>query len=111
MRRSIHCGWGPKENLQRTAGRYRLKKCVSVFDAGSFCPVYDEADTVTVPVACVSASAKASSGVICYGLKVELGRGRRCGRPGYLSNGESRISLWAEMFTLAPNSPLTHCRR
>ena len=48
----IHCGWGPKE-ICTEDGKVTgivLKKCVSVFDAeGSFCPVYDEADTVTVP--------------------------------------------------------------
>ena len=56
-----------------------LKKCVSVFDAeGSFCPVYDEADTVTVPCEHVFLSIGQSIlwGDLLQGSKVELGRGQ-----------------------------------
>ena len=69
----IHCGWGPKE-ICTEDGKVTgivLKKCVSVFDAeGSFCPVYDEADTVT------SIGQSILWGDLLQGSKVELGRGQ-----------------------------------
>lgn len=77
----IHCGWGPKE-ICTEDGKVTgivLKKCVSVFDAeGSFCPVYDEADTVTVPCEHVFLSIGQSIlwGDLLQGSKVELGRGQ-----------------------------------
>lgn len=77
----IHCGWGPKE-ICTEGGKVTgivLKKCVSVFDAeGRFCPVYDEADTVTVPCEHVFLSIGQSIlwGDLLQGSKVELGRGQ-----------------------------------
>lgn len=77
----IHCGWGPKE-IRTEDGKVTgivLKKCVSVFDAeGRFCPVYDEADTVTVPCEHVFLSIGQSIlwGDLLQGSKVELGRGQ-----------------------------------
>lgn len=77
----IHCGWGPKE-ICTEGGKVTgivLKKCVSVFDAeGRFCPVYDEADTVTVPCEHVFLSIGQSIlwGDLLKGSKVELGRGQ-----------------------------------
>lgn len=76
----IHCGWGPKEILTED-GKVTgivLKKCISVFDAEShFCPVYDEADTVTIPCEHVFLSIGQSIlwGDLLAGSKVELGRG------------------------------------
>lgn len=77
---AINCGWGPKEILTE-GGKVTgivLKKCVSVFDAeGHFCPVYDEADTVTVPCEHVFLSIGQSIlwGDLLAGSKVQLGRG------------------------------------
>ena len=77
---AINCGWGPKKILTE-GGKVTgivLKKCVSVFDAeGHFCPVYDEADTVTVPCEHVFLSIGQSIlwGDLLAGSKVQLGRG------------------------------------
>lgn len=77
---AINCGWGPKKILTE-GGKVTgivLKKCISVFDAeGHFCPVYDEADTVTVPCEHVFLSIGQSIlwGDLLAGSKVQLGRG------------------------------------
>lgn len=77
---AINCGWGPKKILTED-GKVTgivLKKCVSVFDAeGHFCPVYDEADTVTVPCEHVFLSIGQSIlwGDLLAGSRVQLGRG------------------------------------
>ena len=77
---AINCGWGPKKILTE-GGKVTgivLKKCVSVFDAeGHFCPVYDEADTVTIPCEHVFLSIGQSIlwGDLLAGSKVQLGRG------------------------------------
>lgn len=78
---AINCGWGPKKILTE-GGKVTgivLKKCVSVFDAeGHFCPVYDEADTVTVPCEHVFLSIGQSIlwGDLLAGSRVQLGRGQ-----------------------------------
>ncbi len=77
---AINCGWGPKKILTE-GGKVTgivLKKCVSVIDAeGHFCPVYDEADTVTVPCEHVFLSIGQSIlwGDLLAGSKVQLSRG------------------------------------
>lgn len=77
---AINCGWGPKKILTE-GGKVTgivLKKCISVFDAeGHYCPVYDEADTVTVPCEHVFLSIGQSIlwGDLLAGSRVQLGRG------------------------------------
>ena len=50
----IHTGWGPKELLQDESGHVTavvFKKCLRTIDpeTGKFAPVYDEAETITLP--------------------------------------------------------------
>ena len=77
---TIGCGWGVKEVLTEE-GRVTgivLKKCLSVYDSEKrFAPVYDEADTMTVPCDRVFFSVGQSIvwGDLLKGSRVELGRG------------------------------------
>ena len=78
----VNCGWGPREILTEN-GKVTgvvFKRCLSVTDAqGRFAPVYDEADTVTVPCERVFLSIGQSIlwGDLLQGSKVELARGGR----------------------------------
>ena len=73
----IKNGWGPKEILTED-GKVTgvvFKKCVSVYDSERrFRPVYDENDTITVPVSSVlmAIGQSAEWGDLLKGTKVEL---------------------------------------
>ncbi len=101
----VNCGWGPKEILTEN-GRVTgvvFKRCVSVLDeAGRFAPVYDEADTVTVPCERVFLSIGQSIqwGGLLEGTRVQLaGGGRAAADPLTYQTAEPDVFVGGDVYT------------
>lgn len=101
----IECGWGPKEIVTKD-GQIEaivLKKCTAVFnEEGSFAPVYDENETITVPCRHVIMSVGQGIvwGELLNGTKVELGHGSSAvADPLTYQTAESDIFVGGDVYT------------
>ncbi len=103
---SINNGWGPAKIEVDENGHVcgvTFKRCTSVFDENHrFAPVYDEADTVTVPCDNVILSIGQSIewGDLLAGSKVELGRGNGAvADPQTYQTAEPDIFVGGDVYT------------
>lgn len=101
----VECGWGPKEVVvsDGKVNAVVLKKCLRVRDEnGAFSPVYDEAETVTVPADKVifAIGQKIVWGDLLKGSNVELGRGSGPVADGYTyQTSQEDIFVGGDVFT------------
>ncbi|MBQ3356077.1 MAG: FAD-dependent oxidoreductase [Oscillospiraceae bacterium] len=102
---AVENGWGPKEILRGADGKVTgvvFKRCTQVFDAEHrFRPVYDEADTLTVPCETVlmAIGQSAEWGELLKGSKVELRpNGTAVADPVTLQTAEPDVFVGGDIF-------------
>ena len=100
----INNGWGPKRILTENGKvtGVEFKKCVSVFENGSFAPKFDENQTITVAADYVLLSVGQSIdwGELLKDSKVQLGRGSTAQADGFTyQTAEPDVFVGGDAFT------------